>query len=53
MFKKEEKEKEEKEKEKKEIDFNNHFKMPIYYNDKKVSLKKHIVNVTPVPHPSS
>ena len=45
MFEKEEKgKKEEKDKEKKEIDFNNHFKMPIYYNEKKVLLKKHIIN---------
>ena len=29
---------------KKDIDFNNHFKLPIFYNEKKVSLKKHIIN---------
>jgi hypothetical protein len=32
------------EKKKKTLDFNNHFKLPIFYNNKKVLLKKHIVN---------
>lgn len=26
------------------IDFNNHFKLPIYYNNKKINLKPHIIN---------
>jgi hypothetical protein len=41
-----EKEKGDEEEEKKEkiLDFNNHFKLPIFYSDKKVSLKKHIIN---------
>jgi hypothetical protein len=42
-FKKEGKEGKE-EKVKKDLEFNNHFKLPIFYNDKKVSLKKHIIN---------
>ena len=25
------------------IDFNNHFKLPIYYNDEKINLKSHII----------
>jgi hypothetical protein len=33
-----------KEEKEKVLDFNNHFKLPIFYSDKKVSLKKHIVN---------
>ena len=42
-FKKEGKEGKE-EKVKKDLEFNSHFKLPIFYNEKKVSLKKHIIN---------